>query len=186
MVSGLPALTDLETVLRRIREITSLITPARETALPRPSFAERLAARAAPRGKPTPPEASVTDLVREYAGRFDLPPEIVIAVIEAESGGNPRAVSRAGAMGLMQLMPDTARSLGVANPFEPAQNVEGGCHYLKEMFTRFHSWPLALAAYNAGPGAVARYGGVPPYPETRRYVSRVLARARELWEGGLW
>jgi len=97
------------------------------------------------------------------------------AVAEAESGFNPRAVSPTGAAGLMQLMPSTARALGGTDGFDPWQNVLAGARYLRSLLDRFGSLELALAAYNAGPGAVERWGGVPPYRETRSYVSKILA-----------
>lgn len=107
------------------------------------------------------------------AESHNVPPALVAAVIDAESGGNSEAVSPAGAQGLMQLMPATAQALGVSDPFNPIQNVEGGVSYLAEQYRRFGSYELALAAYNAGPGAVAQYGGVPPFGETQLYVARV-------------
>lgn len=119
-------------------------------------------------------------LFLEAASRYGLDPGLLWAVARAESGLNPRAVSRAGAMGLMQLMPATARALGVTDPFDPAQNLDAGARYLRQQLERFGDIRLALAAYNAGPGAVQQYGGVPPYRETRAYVERVLA----LWRQG--
>lgn len=96
-------------------------------------------------------------------------------MIEQESGFDPNATSQAGAAGLMQLMPETARGLGVTDPYDPAQSIEAGVRYLRGQLDRFGGDPaLALAAYNAGPNAVQRYGGVPPYAETQRYVESVL------------
>jgi len=120
-------------------------------------------------------------LIREHAQRLSLRPELVRAVIQVESGFNPRALSPKGAMGLMQLMPATARSLGVSNPWDPAQNIRGGTDYLRQLLDQYEgSEELALAAYNAGAGAVAKYGGqVPPYRETRDYVRKVGAAAGE-------
>ena len=120
------------------------------------------------------------DLIGSSARRHGVSPSLVAAVVKAESGFNPMAQSRAGAKGLMQLMDDTARSLGVSRVFDPAQNIEGGVRFLASLLTRFGGDPnLALAAYNAGAGAVEKYGGIPPYRETRDYVSRVLSYWRE-------
>ncbi|UCF41747.1 MAG: lytic transglycosylase domain-containing protein [Gemmatimonadota bacterium] len=107
-----------------------------------------------------------------------LPPALVKAVIAAESRFDSEAVSRAGAQGLMQLMPETARELGVEDPFRPEENVRGGTRYLREMLDRYGDMAHALAAYNAGPTAVDQYRGVPPYRETRDYVRRVLTYYR--------
>jgi len=120
--------------------------------------------------------ASIAPLVNASARRYRLDPKLVHAVIRAESAYNPRAVSAKGAIGLMQLMPATARELSVGDPFDPAANIDGGSNYLRRMLDRFNgSLELALAGYNAGPEAVRRFGGVPPYAETRRYVQRVLS-----------
>jgi soluble lytic murein transglycosylase-like protein len=122
-------------------------------------------------------------LILRAARAQKLEPALVFAVIQAESAFDHEAVSPAGAQGLMQLMPDTAQLLGVKNPFNPLQNIDGGTRYLKYLFGEFEQQELVLAAYNAGPGAVRKYGlKVPPYEETRRYVEivrRLYQRYRE-------
>lgn len=117
-------------------------------------------------------------LIHRTALVHGVPPALVKAVIAAESAFDSQALSIKGAQGLMQLMPATAASLGVANAFEPAENVRGGTAYLRAMIGRYGDLSRALAAYNAGPTAVDRYGGIPPYPETRAYVDRVLTYYR--------
>jgi len=128
-----------------------------------------------PASKPEIVEHDIESLVYKYSLDHDLDPRLVMAVIEVESGFDSRAVSGAGAQGLMQLMPRTMEELGVSRPFDPEDNIRGGTRYLKVQLDRFGSVHLALAAYNAGPTAVRRYGGVPPYPQTRSYVRRVMA-----------
>lgn len=121
-------------------------------------------------------EAIYLPLIREAELRHQLPPRLLQALIWAESRFNPMAVSPAGAAGLAQLMPATARELGVRNRHDPAQNIEGGARYLRQMLDRFSSVHLALAAYNAGPGAVSRAGGIPRNRETPAYVRSVIYR----------
>jgi soluble lytic murein transglycosylase-like protein len=108
------------------------------------------------------------------AERYGIPESLIRAVIRVESAFNARAVSRKGARGLMQLMPETAMLLGVRDPFNPRENIDGGVRHLRALMERFNDLPLALAAYNAGEQAVLAYGGIPPYQETRDYVTRVL------------
>jgi len=115
------------------------------------------------------------------ATRHGVDVGLLTALVEQESSFNPQAVSPVGAQGLTQLMPATARSLGVTNPMDPVQNLNGGAKYLAQMMREFNGdTRLALAAYNAGPGAVRRHGGIPPYRETQNYVSRIMSR----WQNG--
>jgi hypothetical protein len=121
-------------------------------------------------------KAVIASAAKSAAERYNVPEALIYSVMEQESGMNPRAQSAAGAIGLMQLMPDTARALGV-NPWDPVQNIDGGTRYLSQLLQEFGGdVRLALAAYNAGPEAVRQYGGIPPYPETEAYVQSVLAR----------
>lgn len=122
---------------------------------------------------------SLRQLASDVARRHGLDPELVMAVAGVESAFQAKAVSRKGAQGLMQLMPGTARDLGVADPFDPAANLDGGTRYLRDLLATYDGdLPKALAAYNAGPTAVNRHQGVPPYKETRDYVKKVLQRYR--------
>ena len=114
--------------------------------------------------------------VRTASLRHGVPESLVAAVISVESQFNPRAISHRGALGLMQLMPATAAVLGVRDAFDPRQNVDAGARHLRDLMNRFDDLPLVLAAYNAGPQAVIDHGGVPPYPETRAFVARVMGR----------
>ncbi len=118
---------------------------------------------------------SYDDVINEAAQRHGLSFSLIKALIHVESDFNPRAVSHKGAVGLMQIMPQTSDLLNISDPFDPWENIMGGARYLKSMLVRFSGQlPLALAAYNAGPTAVERYNNVPPYPETRNYVKKVM------------
>jgi soluble lytic murein transglycosylase-like protein len=123
-------------------------------------------------------QESMDAFIKKVAARHGVSAELVAAVIEAESDFNPRAVSRKGAQGLMQLMPKTAAQLGVDDPFDPRENIEAGVRHLRALIDRFgsHNLPLVLAAYNAGEVAVIKHRGVPPYRETRAYVKRIMKR----------
>jgi soluble lytic murein transglycosylase len=117
---------------------------------------------------------SYRDIIRQNAMAYRLEEALVKAVIKAESNYNAQSVSNKGAQGLMQLIPETARLMRVSDPFDPAENIRGGSNYLRLMLDQFNgNLDLALAAYNAGPNAVQRHGGIPPYTETRQYVQRV-------------
>jgi len=119
--------------------------------------------------------ATLSLLVNDASQANGVPAGLVHAVVMAESAGDPSAISMAGAQGLMQLMPGTSASCGIANPFDPTENVQCGTSFLHSLLHRYHNnVTLAVAAYNAGPGAVDRYHGVPPYAETRAYVVRVI------------
>lgn len=120
--------------------------------------------------------ANLKSLIQSAALNNGLDPALLTSLVEQESDFNPNSRSSAGAMGLTQLMPGTAASLGVTSPFDPVQNLNGGAKYLKQLMTQFGSLPIALAAYNAGPNAVTRHGGIPPYPETQAYVRNILAK----------
>ncbi|MCE9502050.1 MAG: lytic transglycosylase domain-containing protein [Leptospira sp.] len=120
-------------------------------------------------GTPT----DLSGIIDREASAKGLEPSLVKAVIKAESNFNPKAISNKGAQGLMQLMPGTVEILGVENPLDPEENISGGTSYLKDMLKLFGNKDLALAAYNAGPGAVKKFGGIPPYPETENYVKKV-------------
>jgi hypothetical protein len=130
-----------------------------------------------PAARPTPTTAEIMAHIEEVSARHRVPPRLVAAIVAVESEFNPRAVSRRGAQGLMQLMPATAASLDVQDSFDMQENLDGGVRHLRVLMGRFHNdLPLVLAAYNAGDRAVITYHGVPPYPQTRRYVVRVLRR----------
>ena len=166
-------LTSLEQ--RCAAAVRSLFTPSSQHAPPGPS--EGRASETAGANAVAP--RRFASIVQTAAQRNHLDPALLDAVIAQESGFRPDVVSGAGAVGLMQLMPSTARELGVSDPFDPAQNVEGGAKYLRSLLDRYDGrLDLALAAYNAGPGAVDRFGGVPPYKETQAYVSSIMSGYR--------
>jgi hypothetical protein len=120
------------------------------------------------------------ELIRVAAAKYALDPLLLANVMAAESNYNPRAISRKNAQGLMQLMPETSSRLMVKNPFDPAQNIDAGAAYLKQMLNRFAgNVELALAAYNAGPDRVVQYGGIPPFRETQDYVRRITSRVNQ-------
>jgi soluble lytic murein transglycosylase-like protein len=137
-------------------------------------------AEAAPRKAPAGPVRNIDEAVERIAAQHQLPAQLIHSVIQVESNYNPNAISSAGALGLMQLIPSTARRFGVNNVFNPVENIQGGARYLRYLLDLYKgNYPLALAAYNAGEGAVARYGGVPPYRETQNYLVSVRKRLEE-------
>lgn len=143
---------------------------------PQTSLTNAINEAAAIQANITPSKAQILNVISNISKKHGIDEKLVQALIRQESGFNPNAKSKAGAMGLMQLMPFTARSLGVNDPYNMVQNVEGGVKYLKSMLNKYNgNVILALAAYNAGPGAVDKYDGVPPYPETQNYVKSILA-----------
>jgi soluble lytic murein transglycosylase-like protein len=164
--------SDLNAVMRRVREIAEL------TPTPSPVFEELIHGTLAKRRQASvrQPSPEIERLIVENARASKLDPALIEAVMANESGFNPMAHSSAGAQGLMQLMPRTAASLGVSDPYDPEQNIWGGAHYLHALLRQFGgSVERAVAAYNAGPAAVAKYDGVPPYAQTKAYVRNVIA-----------
>lgn len=130
--------------------------------------------------KVVPPDniskGSIENIVKDISAKYNIDHRLVLSIIKQESGFNPNAISSAGAQGLMQLMPTTAKGLGVKNSFDPVQNVEGGVKFLKRLLDKYNgNLVLALAAYNSGTGNVNKYGGVPPFKETQNYVKKILS-----------
>lgn len=179
-------LSSLDITLQRINMIEnqfqSLVTYAQK---PDEDFQKILDSSIENKKNPNSTSRSeINDLIAKYADKNGLDENFVKAVINQESGFNPNATSKCGAMGLMQLMPSTAQGLGVTNAYDAEQNIEGGTKYLKGLLDRFgNDKSLALAAYNAGPNAVKKYGGIPPYAETQNYVKSVLSKYDRLGGG---
>ena len=170
--------SDIAAVTTRIAQITGQAPQAPAAPVSGPSFASMVAAAAqqgASRPGPTAPPAQIERLVSANANAWGVDPALVKAIIANESGFDANATSKTGAQGLMQLEPGTAAELGVNDAYDPAQNISGGTRYIRGLLDRFHGdLRLAIAAYNAGPGAVVKYNGIPPYAETQQYVENVL------------
>jgi soluble lytic murein transglycosylase-like protein len=164
----------IQNVLARIAELTPIpVQPASTPAGTSASFSAALSQATSPRSN----ASAYAPAIDAAANRYGVDPLLLQSLIQQESGFDPNATSASGAQGLTQLMPTTAAGLGVTNPYDPTQSIDGGAQYLaRQMKTFGGDTTLALAAYNAGPGAVQRYGGVPPFPETGAYVEQVLAR----------
>jgi soluble lytic murein transglycosylase-like protein len=172
----------LDAAMARIGEIRSLeatlvaAPAAASQAAPVQAFSQALTQAQAGTAQGLPAAAQqYLPQVQQAAARYGVDPALIEAVIQQESGWNPQATSASGAAGLMQLMPATARGLGVSDPYDPAQSIDAGAHELSIELQRFGgNTELALAAYNAGAGAVTKYGGIPPYAETQAYVRNVM------------
>jgi soluble lytic murein transglycosylase len=181
LVAGSPAVIEAQVVRLGESDGTIHLTNAptdpryRRLGIAPPSPFPPSASAAAFAVTPARVDTSIGFHIRDAAERHGLSEELVAAVIRVESGFNPRAVSRKGARGLMQLMPATAMQLGVRDSFDPGENIDGGVRHLRGLIERFdNNLSLALAAYNAGERAVLQYGGIPPYPETQQYVAKIL------------
>ena len=158
-----------------IEFVPQQIASVQQVADPPPAILPKPARSALVPAETTLSPADLHEMLAKAGNEHNVDVDLLASLVKAESGGNVRAVSRAGARGLMQLMPGTATELGVQDSFKPDQNVRGGSAYLDALLTRYHDkLALALAAYNAGPAAVDKYHGIPPYSETRAYVARVI------------
>jgi soluble lytic murein transglycosylase-like protein len=178
---------------RRRATLRGLLLSTLALALPHQSKLGLMKAVASPHVSTTvnsfvavPPEHAYDALIREAGAVYDVDAALIRSVMQAESAFDPSALSRAGAMGLMQLMPDTADAFGVINPFDPRENIMAGTQLLKELLTQHHgNLPLTLASYNAGSGVVARYGGaMPPFKETKNYVKRITGLIADAHHAG--
>lgn len=130
---------------------------------------------------------NVDEIIEVFSEKYGVDEDFIKAIIKQESGFNPKATSKKGAMGLMQLMPKTAKALGVVDAYNPSQNIEGGVKHLKGLLDSYNGdKELALAAYNAGSGAVRKYGGIPPYKETQNYVKSIMSSYNKIKEANLW
>ncbi|AEO99558.1 MULTISPECIES: lytic transglycosylase domain-containing protein [Heyndrickxia] len=174
VLTTLPAFTGLSTLSGKATAATAQAgTSAAFSASAQNSASESTQTTAASGSGGIP--AKISQAIQQASEKYGVPEKLIQAVIKQESGYRPDAVSAAGAAGLMQLMPETAASLGVSNVLDPEQNVDAGTKYLKSLLGKYdHNVQLALAAYNAGPGNVDRYGGIPPFKETQKYVSSIM------------
>ena len=178
----------LQFTLQRIQEIQSRFESIAPRAVETPDagldFGAYLEQAQGMGDENIPQESGLMAMIQDKAMQQGVDPALIKAIVKNESGFNPKAVSPVGAQGLMQLMPGTAKSLGVENSFNAEENLEGGTKYLKGLIQKFQSVPLGVAAYNAGPGAVQKYGGVPPYAETTNYVKKVMNSYAAYKNGG--
>lgn len=171
---------NMQAVLARMHEIEqkfSVKTGQGVIAGPTSEFAKTLISATETSAKDV---GSLVQTIEKLAAAHDVDPALAKAIAKVESNNNSNAVSDAGAQGVMQLMPETARQLGVTNPLNPTENIDGGVRYLKGLLDKYSgNVPLALAAYNAGPGNVEKYGGIPPFRETQQYVAKAMEYYRQ-------